>query len=215
MNIKSPSFLIVEDHSIVRRGLKDILADEYPRAVFGEAGDTPLALAALERRKWDIVLLDINIPGRGGLEVLEDIRRLYPQTRVLIVSAYPEEEFAVRAFKLGAAGYLCKKQASDELVTAVKKMLGGGKYVTAALAERLASALNGGTGHGAPHEALSPRELQVLRLIAGGKTVKEIAAELALSAKTVGTYRARIAEKTGLGSNVELTRYAFQHGLTQ
>jgi len=214
MNSKPPSFLIVDDHAIVRRGLKDILADEYPCAVFGEADDTPLALAALESRQWDIVLLDINIPGRGGLEVLEDLRRLYPQTRVLVVSAYPEEEFAVRAFKLGAAGYLCKNQASDELVTAMKKLLVGGKYVTAALAERLADALNGGEGNGAPHEALSPRELQVLRLIADGRTVKQIADELSLSAKTIGTYRARIAVKTGLGSNVELTRYAFRHGLT-
>jgi DNA-binding NarL/FixJ family response regulator len=169
----------------------------------------------LERRKWDIVLLDINIPGRGGLEVLEDICRLYPQTKVLIVSAYREEEFAVRAFKLGAAGYLGKHQASDELVKAVEKMLGGGKYVTAALAELLAAALSGGAECGAPHETLSPRELQVLRLIASGKTVKEIASSFRLSEKTVGTYRTRIAAKTGLGSNVELTRYAFQHGLTR
>lgn len=215
MNCEPIAILIVEDHPIVRRGLKDILTDEYPRAVFGDASDTPLAQAALERRKWDIVLLDINIPGRGGLEILEDIRRQYPQTKVLIVSAYPEEEFAVRAFKLGAAGYLSKNQASEELVTAVKKMLSGGKYVTASLAERLADAMNSGKANCAPHEALSPRELQILRLIADGKTIKQVAVELALSEKTVGTYRARIAEKTGLRSNVELTRYAFQHGLTQ
>lgn len=214
-NHHEPSFLIVEDHPIVRRGLKEILAAEYPRAVFGEAADSPNALTALEREKWDVVLLDINFPGRGGLELLEDIRRLYPQTQVLIVSAYPEEEFAVRAFKLGAAGYLSKNQASEELVTAVKKIIAGGKYVTASLAEKLATALNGGEGNGAPHTTLSQRELQVLRLIANAKTVKQIATELALSDKTVGTYRARIAKKTGLASNVELTRYAFQHGLTQ
>ena len=210
-----PSILIVEDHPIVRRGLKEILAAEYPEAVFGEANDSPLALAALEREIWDVVLLDINIPGRGGLEVLEDIRRLYPQTKVLIVSAYPEEEFAVRAFKLGAAGYLNKNQASEELVTAARKILAGGKYVTASLAERLATGLNGEGNDCEPHEALSAREHQVLCLIANARTVKEIAAELSLSEKTVGTYRARIAKKTGLASNVELTRYAFQHRLTQ
>jgi two-component system invasion response regulator UvrY len=214
VNREPISVLIVEDHAIVRRGLKEIIADEYPRAVFGEAADSSTALQEFLRGKWDIVLLDISIPGRGGLEILEDVRRTHPQTRVLIVSAYPEEEFAVRAFKLGAAGYVCKNQASGELVEAVKTVLSGRKYVTLSLAQRLADAVSGGAG-GAPHETLSPRELQVLRLVAAGKTLKEIAAELALSGKTVETYRARIAEKTGLSSNVELTRYAFHHGLAQ
>jgi DNA-binding NarL/FixJ family response regulator len=213
MSRESIHVLIVEDHAIVRRGLKEIVADAYPRAAFGEAGDSPTALQEFQRQKWDIVLLDINIPGRGGLDVLEEMRRVHPQARVLVVSAFPEEEFAVRVFKLGAAGYLSKNQASDELVDAVKTVLAGKKYVTASLAQRLADALSGEDA-AAPHEALSPRELQVLRLLAGGKTVKEIAAEFALSAKTVETYRARIAEKTGLSSNVELTRYAFHHGLT-
>jgi len=214
MNRKPIHVLIVEDHAIVRRGLKEIVADAYPRAAFGEAGDSPTALQEFQRQKWDMVLLDINIPGRGGLDVLEDMRRVHPQARVLVVSAFPEEEFAVRAFRLGAAGYLSKNQASDELVEAVATVLAGRKYVTASLAQRLADALSGEDDR-APHDALSPRELQVLRLVAGGKTVKQIAAELALSEKTVETYRARIAEKTGLSSNVELTRYAFQHGLTQ
>jgi len=206
--------LIVEDHAIVRRGLKEVVADAYPRAAFGEAGDSPTALQEFQRQKWDIVLLDINIPGRGGLDVLEDMRRVHPQARVLVVSAFPEEEFAVRAFRLGAAGYLSKNQASDELVEAVETVLAGRKYVTASLAQRLADAVSGAEDR-APHEALSPRELQVLRLVAGGKTVKQIAAELALSEKTIETYRARIAEQIDLTSNVELTRYAFQHGLTQ
>lgn len=214
MNREPIHVLIVEDHAIVRRGLKETVADAYPQAAFGEAGDSPTALQEFQRQKWDLVLLDISIPGRGGLDVLEDMRRVHPQTRVLIVSAFPEEEFAVRAFKLGAAGYLSKNQASDELVEAVKTVLAGRKYVTASLAQRLADALSGEDDR-APHDALSPRELQVLRLVAGGKTLKQIAAELALSDKTVETYRARIAEKTGLSSNVELTRYAFQHGLTQ
>lgn len=206
--------LIVEDHAIVRRGLKDIIADVYPGAVFGEAGDSSTALQEFHRRKWDVVLLDINIPGRGGLDVLEAIHRTQSQAKVLVISAYPEEEFAVRAFKLGAMGYLNKNQASDELVAAVNAVLAGSKYVSASVAQRLADALSGKDG-GKSHETLSPRELQVLQLVASGKTLKQIAAELALSEKTVETYRARIAEKTGVSGNVELTRYAFQHGLAQ
>jgi DNA-binding NarL/FixJ family response regulator len=206
--------LIVDDHAIVRRGLKEILADEYPEAAFSEAEDSRTALQELQRQEWDLVLLDINLPGRDGLDLLEEIRRLRPRTRVLVVSAYPEKEFAARSFKLGAVGYLSKSQASEELATAVKKILAGGKYVTASLAERLVDDLGAKTSR-APHETLSPRELQVLRMIAVGKTVKEIAAELALSEKTIGTYRARIAEKTGLSTNVALTRYALQHGLAE
>jgi two-component system, NarL family, invasion response regulator UvrY len=208
------AILLIEDHPLVRRGLRDVLIEEFPDVAFGEAGDSTTALQVLSRQHWDLALLDINIPGRDGLDVLEEMRRLYPETRVLIVSAYPEEEFAVRAFTLGAAGYLSKNQASDELVEAVRTILAGKKYVTASLAQRLADTVSGGEERRAPHEALSPRELLVLRQIAAGKSVKAIAAELSLSAKTVGTYRARIAEKTGLSTNVELTRYAFQHGLT-
>lgn len=214
MKSESISILIVEDHAIVRRGLKDIITDAYPTSIFGEAADSSGGLQVFHRRKWDIVLLDINIPGRGGLDVLDDIRHTEPHARVLVVSAFPEEEFAVRAFKLGAAGYLNKNQATEELVEAVRTVLAGRKYVTASLAQRFADSLSGENG-GAPHERLSTRELQVLRLVASGRSVKQIAAELALSEKTVDTYRARIAEKTGLATNVELTRYAFQHALTQ
>jgi DNA-binding NarL/FixJ family response regulator len=211
MGRDSVSFLIVEDHPVVRRGLRDILADEYPGAVFGEAADSSSAMGAFERREWRVVLLDINIPGRGGLEVLQDIARLHPASRVLVVSAYPEEEFAVRAFEIGASGYLSKNQAAEELVAATTRLLAGGKYVTASLAEKLADAVS----CGAHEEPLSPREVQVLRLVAEGKSLKQIAAELALSAKTVGTYRSRLAKKTGLSNNVELTRYAFRHGITR
>lgn len=213
MQRETLSFLIVEDHPIVRRGLKDILADEYPQAVFGEAGDSPAAIQELCRRKWDVVLLDISIPGRGGLDVLSDVRRLCRKAKVLVVSVYPEGEFAVRAFKLGADGYLSKNQASEELAEAVRTILSGRKYVTASLAQRLAATLDESKGHSAPHEALSAREMQVLAMVAAGKSIKKVAAELALSEKTIGTYRARIAAKTGLSTNVELTRYAFQHGL--
>jgi DNA-binding NarL/FixJ family response regulator len=154
------------------------------------------------------------MPGRSGLEVLGDARELCPEAAVLVLSAYPEKEFAIRALKLGAAGYLNKQSAFDELLAAVKQVLGGGKYITATLAEILARTLDQKRSQ-APHEALSDRELQVLRMIATGKTLKEIAASLCLSEKTVGTYRIRIAQKMQLSSNVELTRYALQHQLVE
>jgi len=204
--------LIIDDHAVVRRGLTEIFYDEFPEVKMGEAENSRVALELIVSQEWDIVLLDINIPGRSGLEVLSEIKRLRPQTPVLIVSAYPEEEFAIRSFKLGAAGYLNKSSASDEVVAAARKVMAGGKYVTALLAEKLAAMLGDGIEH-APHESLSNRELQVLRMVANGRTIKEIAAELALSEKTVGTYRARISQKMGLATNVELTRYALQQGL--
>lgn len=206
--------LIVDDHEIVRRGIREVFADEFPSAHIGEAQSSKEALEAVMAKPWDIVVLDINIPGRSGLEVLEEVRRIQPQTAVLIVSAYPEEEFAIRSFKLGAAGYLNKARASDELIAAVKKALTGGKYVPVSLAEKLAASL-GSDVEEAAHESLSGRELQVLRMIALGKTIKEIAAELSLSEKTVATYRSRISEKLGLNSNVEITRFAMKHKLVE
>jgi two-component system invasion response regulator UvrY len=204
--------LIVDDHKIVRSGLRQVIEEHYAGSKFGEAGTSQEALQLLHQQMWDLVLLDVNIPGRSGFEVLEEIKRLWPETPVLVVSAYPEEEFAMRAFKLQAAGYLTKGQAADELGPAMKKALAGGRYVTASLAERMAAAL-GCELQGAPHESLSSRELQVLRLVAQGRTLKEIAAELALSEKTIGTYRSRISEKLHLSTNVELARYALQHQL--
>jgi len=204
--------LIIDDHEMVRRGLKDIFNDEFSGLEIGEAGNSRAALELITAKDWDLVLLDINIPGRNGLEVLGEIKRLNPRTPVLVVSAYPEEEFAIRALKLGASGYLNKNSASDEVVAAARKTMAGGKYVTALLAEKLAATLGGDIRH-APHECLSNRELQVLRMISSGRTIKEIAAELALSEKTVGTYRSRISQKMGLATNVELTRYALQHQL--
>jgi DNA-binding NarL/FixJ family response regulator len=204
--------LIIDDHEIVRRGLREIFSDEFSELEIGEAENSRVALELIATRDWDIVLLDINIPGRNGLEVMGEIKRLRPRTPVLVLSAYPEEEFAVRALKLGASGYVNKSLASGEIVAAAKKALAGGKYVTASLAEKLAASLGGDVGQ-TPHESLSSRELQVLRMIASGRTLKEIAGELALSEKTVGTYRLRIAKKMGLNSNVELTRYAMKHRL--
>ncbi len=204
--------LIVDDHQIVRRGLLELFTEGYPDLQVGEAENSHIALELLTTQDWDLVLVDINIPGRGGLEVLAETKRLRPQTPVLVLSAYPEEEFAVRSLKLGASGYLNKSLASDEILVAAKKVLAGGKYVTASLAEKLASSL-GAPVPQAPHDILSSRELQVLRLVASGSTIKKIADEIALSEKTVGTYRARIAKKLGLHSNVELTRYALKHRL--
>jgi two-component system, NarL family, invasion response regulator UvrY len=204
--------LIVDDHEIVRRGLEQILMDEFSDLKVGEASDAKQALEAVHKSAWDIVLLDINMPGRSGLEVLEDLRKLCPTMPVVVLSAFPEADFALRSFKLGACGYVNKQSASDELLAAIRKGLAGGRYVTPALAEKLAATLAGEVASD-PHETLSNRELQVLRLIASGQTIKEIASSLCLSEKTVGTYRTRISEKMRLATNVELTRYALQHGL--
>ncbi|MBI3415845.1 MAG: response regulator transcription factor [Verrucomicrobia bacterium] len=206
--------LLVDDHEIVRRGLKQLLAEEFPKAVFGEATRVPQARELIVQKAWDLVLLDINLPGGSGLDLLTDVKRLCPEPAVLVLSSYPEEEFAVRAFKLGSAGYLTKASVVDEMLTAVKKVLAGGKYVSAVLAEKLATAL-GNPQTQALHETLSPRELEVLRLVATGKTIKEIAAGFSLSEKTIATYRTRISEKLGLSTNVELARYALQHRLVE
>ncbi len=206
--------LLVDDHEIVRRGLRDILAEEFPQAVFGEAGSVPQARQLIVQRAWTLVLLDINLPGGSGLELLAELRQARPQAAVLVLSSYPEEEFALRSFKLGAAGYLTKASVADEMLTAVRKALGGGKYVSAVLAEKLAAAL-GDDQVQALHETLSARELEVLRLVATGQTIKEIAAALSLSEKTIGTYRSRISEKLSLSTNVELARYALKHRLVE
>ncbi len=204
--------LIIDDHQIVRRGLQELLADAFPEPETGEAANSQQALELLTSRSWDLVLLDINIPGRSGLDLLQDIKRLRPKLPVVVVSAYPEEEFAIRSFKLGASGYLNKNLGSEEMLAAVRKALSGGTYVTATLAEKLAAALGKDVPQ-EPHETLSTRELQVLRLIAVGKTIKEVAADLALSEKTIATYRSRLAQKLALSTNVELARYALRHGL--
>ena len=206
--------LIVDDHTVVRHGVQEILTRTFGKVTLGEASDSSEAGALLTRESWDLMVLDINMPGRSGLDVLEESRRFHPKMPVLVLSAYPEEEFAKRAFQLGASGYLNKQSAFSELVSAVKKILGGGKYVTASLAEKLANSIDRSLQQ-APHEVLSNRELQVLRMVAVGKTLKEIASELSLSEKTIGTYRARISEKMGMGNGVELARYALQHKLVE
>jgi len=206
--------LIADDHEIVRRGLRDLLTTRLGNVEVSEAKDAGDTINLLITRNWDLVLLDISMPGRSGLEVLEEAKRLRPKLPVLVLTSYTEEQFALRSFKLGASGYITKQCVSDELITAVQRVLAGGKYVTAALAERLASCL-GDRYHEAPHEALSHREFQVLRLIALGKSMKETAEELALSEKTVAAYRTRITEKTGLRTKVEIARYALKRGLVE
>ena len=205
-------FLLVDDHEVVRRGLRQLLSEGYPQAEFGEAGTVPAAREAMTRESWQLMLLDINLPGGSGLELLEDARRLCPQMAVLVLSVYPEEEFAVRAFKLGASSYLTKQSAADELLLAVRRVLAGNKYASAALAQHLIEAL-GNPAAQARHEALSTRELEVLRQVALGRTIKDIAAQLLLSEKTIATYRARVSDKLGLTTNVELARYAMRNGL--
>lgn len=204
--------LIVDDHEVVRRGLRQLLTEDYPDGEFGEAATVQAAREAMARAPWQLMLLDINLPGTSGLELLAQAKQLCPSMPVLMLSAYPEEEFAIRALKLGAAGYLTKRSLADEMLLAVRCVLNGRKYVSASLAQQLASTL-GGNPTQALHEALSQRELEVLRMVAKGRTIKDIACELQLSEKTIATYRARTCAKLGWTTNVELARYALQHGL--
>jgi len=206
--------LIADDHQVVRHGLRQILQDEFKEFHIGEANDSAQAVELVASQPWDLVLLDINMPGRGGLDALAEIRRLRPKLPILVLSAAPEAEYAVRALKAGAAGYINKQFASDELIVAVRKVMGGGVYASGMVSETLLSGLKAG-GEKALHEKPSDRELHVFRLIGMGRSVKEIAAELSLSDKTVATYLARIKEKTGLKSYVEITRYAFQNKLVE
>jgi DNA-binding NarL/FixJ family response regulator len=204
--------LIADDHAIVRKGLKETIEEELGATTFGEAANGREVLEQVWSKQWDLVLLDIGMEGRSGLEVLEEIRSARPNLPVLILSMYPEAQFAVRALRLGAAGYINKQSAPEELVAALKRVLAGGRYVSAALAEHLATEVQGDASK-APHESLSNRELQVMRMIAGGKSLKEIAHELCISVKTVGTYHTRLLVKLNMKSDVEITRYALLNKL--
>jgi len=203
--------LLADDHAVVRRGLKQILAETEDIRTEGEVDSGAGVLRAVRQKKYDIVLLDITLPDQNGLEVLGQLRAAHPNLPVLMLSVHPEEQYAVRALTGGAAGYLTKDSAPEEMVAAIRKVYRGGKYVSAALAERLAGLL--GSQAGAPHESLSEREFQVMLLLANGKSVSEIADRLALSAKTVSTYRARLMEKLGVKSIAELVRYVMEQGL--
>jgi DNA-binding NarL/FixJ family response regulator len=206
--------LLTDDHAVVRHGLKQILADEFKRATFGEARNAHEALELVWKENWDVVVLDITMPGRSGLEVLREIKKSKPKVPVLVLSMHPENQFAVRVLKRGASGYMTKESAPGELVGAIKKVLAGGKYISPSLAEKLATYVSTDSQKPA-QELLSDREFQVLRLIASGKIVSEIARELSLSVKTISTYRTRILEKMGLRNNAELMHYAMQNQLVE
>lgn len=205
--------LIVDDHAIVRRGLMQILADRSDLIAVDEACSGADGINKACRGDYDLVLLDISMPGRGGLDVLKELKACRPKLPVLILSMHPEEQYAVRALRTGASGYLTKESATDELVTAIQKVLSGGKYVSASLAEKLAFAM-GSDAETPLHATLSNREDQVFRMIASGMMPKAIAAEMALSAKTISTYRARILKKMKMMHNAELTHYAIKNQLT-
>jgi DNA-binding NarL/FixJ family response regulator len=206
------SILIVDDHPVVRQGLKQILAEEFPSATFGEAQNAPEALDLVTRRRWDIVILDISLPGKSGLELLKELKRKKTTLPVLVLTMLTEEQLAVRVLKAGADGYLKKDNAPDELVRAIKIVLAGGKYVNPTLAQALTFDLAVDTGRPL-HASLSDREYNVLCMIASGKTAREIAGDLCLSVKTINTFRGRILKKLNKRTNVELTRYAIENRL--
>lgn len=203
--------LVADDHPVVRKGLCLILTEGDSIQVTGEANNGQEVLELLASVAADVLVLDIGMPGRSGLELLQDLRQSHPKLPVLILSQYPEEQMAVRAIRSGAAGYLNKESAPEQLVDAVRRVFQGRKFLTPNLAELLAVTIEGGSAE--PHQALSDREYQVLQLIAMGRTVSDIAGELNLSVKTVSTYRTRILEKMNLKNNAELTRYAIENKL--
>lgn len=204
--------LIVDDHPIVRRGLQEIVADMPSTVVVDEAADGQEALSKVSASDYDVVVLDISMPGMSGLQVLRQLRIIKPGLPVLMLSIHPEEQYAVQALKDGASGYVTKGTDPDELISAIQKVLSGGKYVSRSLGEKLARDLE--TDSGKPlHDALSPREYQVMRMIAAGKTATEIAEALSISVKTISTYRFRILSKMKMKSNAQLMRYAIENGL--
>lgn len=209
------NLLLVDDHFILRQGLKQILSDELDDAAFGEAENAADALALLRSRRWDVLILDINLPGRNGFEVLAAVQRDYPELPVLVLSSTPEDQLGLRALRAGASGYLNKQTAPEQLVVAVRQLLAGERYVSKALSQKLLTELGRGATERARHDCLSARELQVFLLCASGKSVKTIADELALSTKTISTFRSRIFEKMALKNDVDLAHYASEHNLLQ
>ncbi len=205
-------FLIADDHAIVRKGLAQMLQDEFSSVVVVEVSNSIEAIEQINLQKWDLILLDISMPGRNGIETLKQIRANGVSTPILMLSMHSEEQYAIRALKAGASGFLNKQSATEELLLAVNKVLSGGKYVTAAMGEKLAGKME--IDHEQPaHEYLSDREMQVLQSIAAGRTISMIAAEISLSINTISTYRKRILVKLGLDNNAEITRYAMDNGL--
>lgn len=208
------TILIADDHTIVRKGLKQILSEGISNVEFSESSNASETLSEVTAKKFDIVILDLSMPGRSGLDLLKDIRAQIPKLPILVLSMHPEDQYAIRVIKAGAMGYMTKDSAPEELVSAVTKILKGGRYVSVNLSEQLA-ALMQEHQNTAGHESLSDREFQVLEMIALGKTVSEVADKLSLSVKTVSTYRTRILEKLHLSTNAELTRYAMQNKIVE
>lgn len=204
--------IIADDHSIVRKGLKQILLEEYPFATVGEAANAEELIKLAMSDTWDVVITDLSMPGRSGLDALRQIREAFPKLPVLVLSMHPEDQYAIRVLKAGASGYLNKDTAQDELIQAMRKVLIGKKYISAKVAEQMADVLEGNSD-AALHESLSDREFDVLKMLAGGKSVSEIASALSLSSTTVSTYRSRILEKMKMKSNADLTRYALENKL--
>lgn len=210
--MKKIRILIADDHPIVRAGFKQVLSETPDMEVTDEAGNGQEAMACIRKKELDVVLLDISMPGRSGLEVLKELKEEKPKLPVLILSMYPEEQYAIRALRAGASGYLTKASAPNELISAIRKVAEGGKYISATLGERLTDFL-GTDMTRPPHELLSDREYQVMLMIASGRTVSSIAEELCLSVKTISTYRTHILEKMRMKNNAEITFYAVQNGL--
>jgi len=206
--------LIADDHPIVRQGFKQVLSETADLVVADEAGNGQDVLSLVARKDYDVILLDISMPGKNGLEVLKELRITNTKIPVLILSIYPEEQYAIRALKAGASGYLTKASAPEELISAIRKVSRGGKYISSSLAEKLAYELDG-DAEKAPHDTLSDREYQILLMIASGKTVSDIAEEMCLSVKTVSTYRSRILDKMKMKNNAELTTYAIRNKLVE
>ncbi len=206
--------LIADDHPVVREGLKQIISKASDMIVGGEALNGQEVLDKIAAERWDIIVLDLNMPGKDGFEVLREIRKDFPKLPVLVLSIYPEEQIGVRVLKAGASGFLSKESAPKELLNAIRKIHTGSKYVSPTLAERLAVAIEVDMGE-EPHKRLSNREYQVLCLIASGKSINEIADQLSLSDKTIRTYRDRLMEKMNLKNDVELTHYALKHKIIE
>jgi DNA-binding NarL/FixJ family response regulator len=206
--------LVADDHAIVRRGIRQILDETNDIVAAGEASSASELWSLLEQGRYHAVILDVNLPGRSGLELLDDLKRQHPELPVLILTVYSEDQYAVRALRAGASGFLTKESAPEKLIDAIRKIVQGGRFITAAVAESLASSVARG-GEGPPHEALSNREFQILKLIASGKTVSQIGRELSLSIKTISTHRTRILKKMNLKTNSELTTYAIRNGLVE
>jgi two-component system invasion response regulator UvrY len=207
-------FLIADDHAVVRRGVREMLHEEFRDAVFGEATTAQEALDLAWKNAWDLIILDITMPGRSGLDILRDLKAATPGAAVLVQSMHAEDQFAMRVLKAGASGYITKDSMPEELLRAVGMVLDGRRYVSSLLGEQLAVFISAEAGRPA-HERLSDREFQVLRMIAGGRSITEIGAELSLSVKTISTYRARIIDKLGVRTNLELARYAAREGLVE